>query len=142
MFLGFCHTSHVLISRIPANANRKRPPRMLISRIPADANQILTVSGPVTLYRHPTLAAVLDRNLANQNSMQNATIKAISTFLFSLFPFSFLLAQQEDADFMRSMGKMYVVVAVIAAIFIGIVIFLIYLDRKLTKLEHQIKNHD
>ena len=43
---------------------------------------------------------------------------------------------------MRSMGKMYVVVAVIAVLFIGIVIFLIYLDRKLTKLEDQIKNHE
>ena len=43
---------------------------------------------------------------------------------------------------MRSMGKMYVVVAVIAAIFLGIVVYLIRLDRKLTKLEDQIKNHE
>lgn len=43
---------------------------------------------------------------------------------------------------MRSMGKMYVVVAVIAAIFVGIVIFLVYLDRKLTRLENQINHHD
>ncbi|MEK7253365.1 MAG: CcmD family protein, partial [Bacteroidota bacterium] len=79
----------------------------------------------------------------NLNVMKDATIKIISASLFFfLFPFSFLLAQQEDADFMRSMGKMYVVVAVIAAIFIGIVIFLIYLDRKLTKLESQINQHD
>lgn len=50
------------------------------------------------------------------------------------------LAQGED--FMRSIGKMYVVVAVIVAVFIGIIAFLIYLDRKLTKLENQIKDHD
>jgi CcmD family protein len=37
------------------------------------------------------------------------------------------------------MGKMYVVLAVVLAIFFGIVAFLIYLDRKLTKLENQIK---
>lgn len=43
---------------------------------------------------------------------------------------------------MRSSGKIYVVVAVIVAIFIGIVAFLLYLDRKLTKLEHQINNDD
>ena len=43
---------------------------------------------------------------------------------------------------MRSIGKMYIVVAVIAAIFIGIVIFLIYLDRKLTRLENQINNYE
>ena len=44
----------------------------------------------------------------------------------------------EMADAMRSNGKIYVVVAVIVAIFAGIIIYLIRLDRKLTKLE---KNH-
>lgn len=53
-----------------------------------------------------------------------------------------LQAQPVDPDFMRSTGKIYVVVAVIVAIFLGIVLFLIYLDRKLTKLENQISNHD
>lgn len=72
----------------------------------------------------------------------NAYIKKVfSVFAFVILPFSYLIAQN-DPDFMRSMGKMYVVVAVIAAIFIGIVIFLIHLDRKLTKLENQIKNHE
>jgi CcmD family protein len=74
--------------------------------------------------------------------MRNAAIKTVSTLAFCLSPFMLLLAQQENPDFMRSMGKMYVVVAVIVAIFIGIVIFLVYLDRKLTKLENQIKSHD
>jgi CcmD family protein len=50
-------------------------------------------------------------------------------------------ASQGD-DFMRSMGKMYVVVAAIAIVFLGIVAFLIYLDRKLTKLENQTKHND
>ena len=62
--------------------------------------------------------------------------------LFSIFfPFS-LLAQGSDSDFMRSIGKIYVVVAVVVAIFIGLIIFLIYLDRKLTKLEQQIKENE
>lgn len=39
---------------------------------------------------------------------------------------------------MRSTGKIYVVVAVIVAIFIGLVFFMVYLDKKLTKLENQI----
>ena len=43
----------------------------------------------------------------------------------------------EGPDFFQSIGKMYVVVGVITLIFIGIVFFLIYLDRKLTKLEKQ-----
>lgn len=59
-----------------------------------------------------------------------------------LLPLSALLAQSDGGDFMRSIGKIYVVVAVIIAVFIGIVFFLIYLDRKLTKLEDQINEHD
>ena len=51
-------------------------------------------------------------------------------------------AQETDTDFLRSIGKIYVVVAVIVAIFIGIVLFLIYLDRKLAKLENQINDDD
>lgn len=53
-----------------------------------------------------------------------------------------LFAQANEADFMRSLGKIYVVVAVILAIFTCIVLFLIYLDRKLTRLENQIKEND
>ncbi|MEL6638015.1 MAG: CcmD family protein [Bacteroidota bacterium] len=49
-----------------------------------------------------------------------------------------LSAQGGDPDFMRSTGKIYVVVAVIVAIFIGLVFFMVYLDKKLTKLENQI----
>ncbi len=45
-------------------------------------------------------------------------------------------------DFMRQTGKIYVVVAVIVVIFIGIAIYLLRLDRKLTNLEHQIKDSD
>lgn len=51
-------------------------------------------------------------------------------------------AQNDSEDFMSSIGKIYVVVAVIVAVFIGIVLFLLYLDRKITKLENQIKDHD
>ncbi|MBV6427410.1 MAG: hypothetical protein KIPDCIKN_01928 [Haliscomenobacter sp.] len=43
---------------------------------------------------------------------------------------------------MQSVGKIYVAVGVILAIFAVIVLFLIYLDRKLTKLENQIKDHE
>ena len=44
----------------------------------------------------------------------------------------------EMADTFRSNGKIYVVVAVVLTIFAGIILYLIRLDRKLTKLE---KNH-
>ena len=48
-----------------------------------------------------------------------------------------LLAQPEMADTMRSNGKIYVVVVVLATIFAGIFAYLVYLDRKITKLEKE-----
>ncbi len=41
---------------------------------------------------------------------------------------------------MRETGKINVVVAVILVIFLGIVWYLVRLERRLTKLEHQIKD--
>jgi hypothetical protein len=67
--------------------------------------------------------------------------RKISLLFFFLILQLCLLAQGPDvqmADTMRSNGKIYVVVAVIITIFAGIILYLIRLDRKLTKLE---KNH-
>ena len=47
---------------------------------------------------------------------------------------------QGNRDFMRETGKINVVVAVILVIFLGIVSYLVRLERRLTKLEHQIKD--
>jgi phage shock protein PspC (stress-responsive transcriptional regulator) len=44
------------------------------------------------------------------------------------------------ADTMRSNGKIYVVVAVIVTLFIGIVAYLIALDKKIAKLEQETNN--
>ncbi len=44
-------------------------------------------------------------------------------------------SSNENQDFMRSIGKIYVVVAVIVATFIGLASFMIYLDRKISRLE-------
>ncbi|MFD1256580.1 CcmD family protein [Mucilaginibacter terrae] len=41
----------------------------------------------------------------------------------------------EMADTMRSSGKIYVVVGTIAIVFIGLVIYLFTIDRRLTRLE-------
>lgn len=46
-------------------------------------------------------------------------------------------ASPEMADKFRSNGKIYVVVAVILTIFAGIILYLVRLDRKITKLEKQ-----
>ena len=46
----------------------------------------------------------------------------------------------EMADTLLQSGKIYVVVTVLSVIFIGIITYLILLDRKITKLEKGIKN--
>lgn len=42
---------------------------------------------------------------------------------------------EDPTDFMRSEGKLYVVMAVVLVILIGLFIYLINLDRKIKKLE-------
>lgn len=48
---------------------------------------------------------------------------------------SFSVHAQEKEDFMRSNGKIYVVVAVVVTIVIGLFIYLLNLDRKISKME-------
>ncbi|MBA3898659.1 MAG: CcmD family protein [Bacteroidetes bacterium] len=65
-------------------------------------------------------------------------------FLLSLF---FLLASNslfaqggvEMADKLRESGKIYVVVAVLLVIFIGIAVILFMLDRKINKIEKSLR---
>jgi CcmD family protein len=60
--------------------------------------------------------------------------------LFVLATITTASAQPESGDFMRSTGKIYVVIAVLVIIFTGIVLFLINLDRKLSRLEKEVNN--
>lgn len=64
----------------------------------------------------------------------------ISTLIVILIPM--LLSAQEQvemADTMRSEGKIYVVVAIILTIFMGLIIYLVRLDRKVSNIEKQLK---
>jgi hypothetical protein len=67
--------------------------------------------------------------------------KAVSIFLFMLICFSSIAqnvtGKVNMADAMRSNGKIYVVVAVILTIFAGLIIYLVRLDRKISRLEKQ-----
>ncbi|MEM8582784.1 MAG: CcmD family protein [Bacteroidota bacterium] len=64
----------------------------------------------------------------------------ITTCLLLFFQVIYAQANAEvPVDFMRSLGKIYVVVGVIVIIFLGLVFYLWRLDRRLTKLEDQ--NH-
>ena len=45
----------------------------------------------------------------------------------------------EMADQMRASGKIYVVVAVLLCILIGLILYLINIDRKVKKIEQELK---
>lgn len=66
-------------------------------------------------------------------------IKKTIFVLFFLFSFLVNFAQEggkvQMADAMHANGKIYVVVAVILTIFAGIIIYLVRLDRKISKIE-------
>jgi CcmD family protein len=63
--------------------------------------------------------------------------RILTTILLLVIPVSYSSAQTEMADTMRSNGKIYVVVTVLATIFAGIFAYLIYLDRKISRLEKE-----
>lgn len=68
--------------------------------------------------------------------------KLLSLFVVTLLSLP-LLAQESDtvemADALRANGKIYVVVAVLMVIFIGIVVYLVRIDRKLSRIEKETK---
>ena len=58
-----------------------------------------------------------------------------------LMMFSFIAQAQttvEMADTMRSEGKIYVVVGIILMVLVGLIIYLIMLDKKVKKLENML----
>jgi hypothetical protein len=69
-------------------------------------------------------------------------IKAI-VFLSSLILLSLFAAAQEDTgksafgEFMRSTGRSYVVVAVMLTILAGVILYLVRLDKKISKVEKE-----
>ena len=61
------------------------------------------------------------------------------TLLFITTAFAQSAEAPEMADALRANGKIYVVVAVVALIVTGLLLYLITLDRKVSTLEQQIK---
>ena len=75
--------------------------------------------------------------------MNNFLKKTASCIALSLLSASAFAQQNESiemADGLYQSGKIYVVVIVAAIIFIGITAYLIMLDRKISKIEKEIKN--
>jgi CcmD family protein len=78
-------------------------------------------------------------NTIRMKFFQNRIVFTIILFLaLSLQP----LLAQGNRDFMRETGKIYVVVGVILIILLGIAVYLLRLDRKLTNIEHQLNDND
>jgi len=68
-------------------------------------------------------------------------IRYILVLLLNTIIYSMAYAQDvEMADSLRSEGKIYIVVGVLLIIFIGIVLYLINIDKKVSKLEKEIRN--
>jgi len=63
--------------------------------------------------------------------------KATLSFLL-LLSANLLLAQGSGTDFFRNIGKIYVVVAIIVVTFIGIAMFLFYMEKKVRRLEREL----
>lgn len=62
----------------------------------------------------------------------------LTLFLFFLISNSFGQSV-EMADTLRSEGKIYVVVSIILLVLTGLIVYLFGMDRKLNKLEKQLK---
>jgi hypothetical protein len=67
-------------------------------------------------------------------------MKAIlCSILFSFFALQCFAQEQapEMADALRASGKIYVVVCVAAIVMVGLIIYLVSIDRKIAKLEKE-----
>jgi len=60
-------------------------------------------------------------------------------WLMAFMPISVFAQDVEMADMLHENGKIYVVVGVIAIIFVGLVVYLVSIDRRLTKMEKEEK---
>ena len=65
--------------------------------------------------------------------------KIISLFIFLLISIVMWAKDGDQAmgDTMRSNGRIYVVVAVVVTILIGLILYVLRIDRKISKLEKQ-----
>jgi len=59
------------------------------------------------------------------------------SFLSFLFVSGNLHAQTQNADVMRSNGRIYVVIAIIITILTGLILYMVRIDRKISKLEKE-----
>ncbi|WP_299289774.1 CcmD family protein [uncultured Mucilaginibacter sp.] len=69
--------------------------------------------------------------------MKKILLSFLMLFLSTFFSFAQQTTGVEMADQMRSSGKIYVVIATIVIVFIGLAIYLFTIDRRLKKIERE-----
>jgi CcmD family protein len=67
-------------------------------------------------------------------------MKKFILFLFMIISLTAQAQQVEMADKFREDGKIYVVVAVVLIILIGLLTYVFLLDRKISKLEKEVQS--
>ena len=67
-------------------------------------------------------------------------IKYFIFVLIMLLQTNIAFCENNQEDFFGQIGKIYVVVGVLVLIFVGIVFYMITLDKKLTRLEKELEN--
>jgi K+-transporting ATPase A subunit len=67
-------------------------------------------------------------------------MKYLNLFTLLLVSIAVKAESVQMAETMRSEGKIYVVIAVLAIILLGLIVYLITIDKKLGKLEKEINN--
>ena len=65
--------------------------------------------------------------------------RLLNLLLLLAMPIFTFASDVEMADLLHENGKIYVVVGVIAIIFVGLIVYLIAIDRRLTKIEKEEK---
>lgn len=68
----------------------------------------------------------------------NKTTALTGLIILMFIPFLLNAQPIEMADTMRSEGKIYVVVAILLVIFGGLIGYLFFLDRKITRIEKKL----
>lgn len=68
--------------------------------------------------------------------MLNRCFVLLASLFFSVLGFAQNPESVEMADAMRGSGKIYVVIAVIVIIFVGLLAYLLYLERRVQRLEN------
>jgi len=67
--------------------------------------------------------------------------KLFAFSLYSILTTLYCFSQEvEMSDGLRSEGKIYVVVGVLVTILLGIIVYLIMIDRKVSDIEKKLKN--